>query len=127
MLARSRPVSENIADARPPEKTVRHPHGLEGPPDLVVQIVSDAFAGEDTERLPAACHRAGVEEFRLVDARGRDLLLRIHRPGPTGYQPVETDAQRHRYSTVLNCHDRLERTRNRRGRVALDLSTSEAT
>jgi len=73
------------------------------------------------------CYRAGVEEFWLVDARGRDLLFPIHRHGPTAYEPVETDAGGYQYSTVLNCHDRLDRTRNRQGRLAPDLSTSEAT
>ncbi len=98
---------------------------LEGPPDLVVEIVSDASARKDTERLPAAYYRAGVEEFWLVDARGEDLLFRIHRRGATGYEPVQSDAQGSQYSTALDCHYRLDRTRNRRGRLAFDLSATE--
>jgi len=96
---------------------------LEGPPDLVVEIVSDASARKDTERLPTAYHRAGVQEFWLVDARGRDLLFRIHRRGPAGYEPVETDTEGYQYSAVLDCHYRLTRTRNRQGRLTFDLST----
>ena len=98
---------------------------LEGPPDLIVEIISSASVRKDTERLPVAYYRAGVQEFWLVDARGQDLLFRIHRRGLAGYEPVETDTQGYQYSTVLDCHYRLDRTRNRRGRLAFDLSARE--
>jgi len=54
---------------------------LEGPPDLIVEIVSDASVRKDTEHLPAAYYRAGVAEFWLIDARSEDLLFRIHHRG----------------------------------------------
>ena len=44
---------------------------IEGPPDLIVEIVSDSSVCKDTKRLPAAYFAAGVPEFWLVDARRR--------------------------------------------------------
>ncbi len=94
---------------------------LEGPPDLIVEIVSDASVQKDTERLPAAYYRAGVTEFWLIDARGEDLLFRIHHRGPTQYEPADTDADGYQASTVMNRHYRLQRSRNPKGRVVFDL------
>ncbi len=94
---------------------------LEGPPDLVVEIVSDASVRKDTERLPAAYYQASVAEFWLIDARGEDLLFRIHGRGPTQYEPAERDADGYQRSAVLNRWYRLERGRNARGRVVFDL------
>ncbi len=94
---------------------------MEGPPDLVVDIVSDASIGKDTERLPAAYDRAGVRESWLVDARGSELLFQIHALGSTGYRPVAPDAQGFQDSAVLACAYRLERGRNRHGRLTFDL------
>ncbi len=94
---------------------------LEGPPDLIVEIVSDASVRKDTERLPAAYYRAGVSEFWLVDARGDDLLFRIHRRGPSRYEPAEPDADGYHHSDVLDRSYRLDRGRNAKGRVTFDL------
>ena len=94
---------------------------LEGPPDLIVEIVSDASIRKDTERLPGAYFRAGVGEFWLVDARGEDLLFRIHHRGPSAYEPAESDPDGYQHSTVLSRWYRLDRGRNARGRVVFDL------
>ncbi len=94
---------------------------MEGPPDLVVEIVSDASIHKDTERLPVAYDRAGVREFWLVDVRGPELCFQIHVRGSTGYQPVAPDAEGFQRSAVLNCHYRLQRGRNRHGRLTFDL------
>ena len=94
---------------------------LEGPPDLIVEIVSDASVRKDTDRLPAAYHRAGVDEFWLIDARGEDLLFRIHGRGPAEYEPAKRDADGYQRSAVLDRRYRLERGRNARGRVVFDL------
>jgi len=94
---------------------------FEGPPDLVVEIVSDASVGKDTQRLPAAYHRAGVAEFWLVDARGENLLFQLHRRGPTAYEPAPSDAEGYQYSAVLAASYRLTRTRNPSGRIAFNL------
>lgn len=98
---------------------------LEGPPDLVVEIVSDASVGKDTERLPAAYFRAGVPEFWLIDARGESLLFQIHVPGPTAYTPVLPDADAYQHSPTLALSYRLTRSRNAKGRLAFDLETKE--
>ncbi len=94
---------------------------MEGPPDLIVEIVSDASVRKDTERLPAAYDRAGVTEFWLVDSRGPDLLFQIHTRRSSGYQPVAPDAEGFQHSAVLGCAYRLERGRNRHGRLTFDL------
>jgi Uma2 family endonuclease len=98
---------------------------LEGPPDLVVEIVSDASAGKDTQRLPAAYYRTGVEEFWLVDARSDQLLFRIHHRGDAAYKPAPTDAEGYQQSHVLGCWYRLDRGRNPRGRIVFDLHAKE--
>jgi Uma2 family endonuclease len=94
---------------------------LEGPPDLIVEIVSDASVRIDTERLPAAYHRAGVTEFWLIDARREDLLFCIHHRGQSQYEPADTDADGYQYSTVLDRRYRLDRSRNPKGRIVFDL------
>jgi len=58
---------------------------LEGPPDLVVEIVSDSSVGKDTRRLPNAYYQAGVPEFWLIDARVGELFFRIHQRGLCQY------------------------------------------
>jgi len=94
---------------------------MEGPPDLIVEIVSDASVRKDTERLPAAYYRAGVTEFWLIDARGDDLLFRIHQRGQSQYEPATTDAEGYQYSNVLERRYRLIRSRNAKGRLTFDL------
>ena len=111
---RVRPVPRAGA---PPDRYVE----MEGAPDLIVEIVSDASVRKDTERLPAAYYEAGVAEFWLVDARGEELLFRIHRRGPSAYRPAEADAEGYQFSAVLDRWYRLERTRDVRGRIAFDL------
>lgn len=94
---------------------------LEGSPDLVIEIISDASVCKDTERLPAAYDRAGVGEFWLVDARGPELLFQIHTRSSAGYELVVPDAEGYQPSAVLGCLYRLERGRNRQGRLTFDL------
>ncbi len=94
---------------------------LEGHPDLIIEIVGDASIRKDTEDLPAAYYQAGVSEFWLIDARGEDLLFRVHRRGPSRYEVVETDPDGYQPSAVLSHSYRLQRSRNARGRVSFDL------
>ncbi len=95
---------------------------LEGPPDLVIEIVSDASVRKDTEDLPRGYYQAGVSEFWLTDARGADLIFRIHRRGASQFEPAETDADGYQYSDVLRRWYRLDRTRSAKGRVVFNLS-----
>jgi Uma2 family endonuclease len=94
---------------------------LEGPPDLIVEIVSDSSVAKDTRRLPTAYARAGVREFWLADARGSAVLFQIHHAGPTAYQPAAPDADGFQYSNVLERWFRLTRERSAHGRWAYDL------
>lgn len=98
---------------------------MEGAPDLVVEIVSDASVRKDTKRLPEAYYRAGVREFWLVDARGRELLFQVYARGSGGYEATVPDAEGFQSSKVLGCSYRLERGRNRHGRLTFDLLCRE--
>ena len=94
---------------------------LEGAPDLVVEIVSDNSVNKDTRRLPAAYFKAGVREFWLVDARGKEILFQIQRREDSGFEPVSLDADGFQSSVVLGCRYRLDRSRNAKGRWVYDL------
>jgi Uma2 family endonuclease len=50
---------------------------IEGTPDLVVEIVSNSSVAKDTTRLRGAYHRAGIPEYWLIDARGREVVFQI--------------------------------------------------
>ena len=77
-------------------------------PDLVVEIVSDRSVTKDTVRLPDAYWRAGVLEYWLMDARGEELLFRIHHSGPSGYVPVGVDAEGFQSSGVFDRRFRVD-------------------
>jgi len=94
---------------------------LEGTPDLVVEIVSDASVKKDTQRLPAAYHAAGIPEFWLIDARGPEVRFTIHRWEPAGYVASLT-ADGRGFSTVFGCGFTLVRSRNASGRFVYDLA-----
>lgn len=95
---------------------------LEGAPDLIVEIVSDNSTAKDTRRLPPAYYTAGVSEFWLVDARGKELLFQIHSRGETGFEPVQPDDDGFQHSSVFDCDYRLERQwRDRPPRWEYDL------
>lgn len=94
---------------------------MEGAPDLVVEIVSDASVKKDTERLPAAYHAAGIPEFWLIDARGAEVRFAIHRWEPAGYVASLT-ADGRGFSTVFGCGFALVRSRNAGGRFVYDLA-----
>jgi Uma2 family endonuclease len=94
---------------------------LEGPPDLIVEVVSDASLTKDTRRLPEAHFRAGVGEYWLVDARSGEILFQIHHRGPSSFQPAQADPEGFQPSVVLSCHYRLDGARDPRGCWTFDL------
>ncbi len=94
---------------------------IEGAADLIVEVVSDRSVVKDTQYLPPRYFRAGVREFWLVDARGEELVFRIHQGGPTAFETVVADAEGYQLSSVLGRRYRLKRRRNRRGRVTFQL------
>ncbi|MCO6456886.1 MAG: Uma2 family endonuclease [Pirellulaceae bacterium] len=97
---------------------------LEGAPDLVVEIVSDASARKDTQRLPVAYHRAGVREFWLLDARGEQLEFAIWHWAAGGYERSPIDADGCQSSVVLGRCFRLTREADARGLWRYDLQPS---
>lgn len=90
---------------------------IEGPPDLVVECVSDSSVSKDRERLLAAYHRAGVTEYWLVDARGTEAVLLLHRYAPAAYEQVSIGSDGCFPSAVLGARVRLVRLPARAGLV----------
>jgi Uma2 family endonuclease len=88
---------------------------LEGPPDLVVEVVSDASVTKDTKRLPAAYSKAGVKELWIIDARKTTLEFSIYHHGRTGLSLVPADKNGFKQSSVLRCRYRLTRKFSPRG------------
>lgn len=82
---------------------------IEGAPDLVVEVVSDASVKKDTERLPRLYAAAGIPELWLADARGPEPRLEIHRLAEAGYEQVHADAQSWTASPCLGLQVRLVR------------------
>ncbi len=94
---------------------------VEGPPDMVLEVVSDSSVAKDTKRLPKAYFAAGVREFWLVDARGKSVVFRVHARGDRGFRPAEPDAEGYQRSSVFPARFRLDARRDRRGNWAFDL------
>jgi len=98
---------------------------LDGAPDLVVEIVSDAAASKDTERLPGAYYTAGVAELWLVDARVDPLTFCIFHRGPSQVISAPLGPPGHQHSGALGCWFRLDRSRNRHGRLDYQLQAAD--
>jgi Uma2 family endonuclease len=94
---------------------------IEGPPDVAVEIVSDSSVIKDTQRLPIAYFEAGVREFWLLDARGKELIFHIHRRGKSRFEAIEPDADGFQASAVYACRFRLDRRRHAKGHYVYDL------
>ena len=88
---------------------------VEGGPDLLVEIVSDSSVKKDTERLPAAYFAAGVREYWLIDARGKELFFQIQHRGTTAFVPTTSDQEGFQRSVVLDGLCCLDRGRHQRG------------
>jgi Uma2 family endonuclease len=59
---------------------------LQGPPDLVVEILSPATRRRDQGLKRNRYERLGVEEYWLIDP-DQDVVV-VHRRGPTGFEQV---------------------------------------
>lgn len=88
---------------------------IEGPPDLVVEVVSDSTVRKDTVRLPRAYYDAGVTEFWLADGRKKDLTFAIHQRGDSQFEPATPDENGFQPSSVLGTSFRLDRIRDELG------------
>lgn len=80
---------------------------IEGGPDLVVEIVSDASVHKDTRRLPPAYYAAGVTELWIVDARDRPPMFRIFRRSHEDFAALQPQADGWVESAVLGRQVRL--------------------
>lgn len=100
---------------------------VEGPPDLIVEIVSDSSVTKDTRGLPPVYARSGVPEFWLADARGERLSFHIHRWTTSGYELADRDAAGFQTSTVFGTAFHLHRYRNPHGRWTFDLLAKQPT
>lgn len=85
---------------------------LQGPPDLIVEVVSDGSVTKDRERLPALYAAAGVPELWLVDARGAAIDFRIYDLAGSRYQEV---ARRGEWLTSPLLEREVRLTRSRAG------------
>ncbi|MDX1965284.1 MAG: Uma2 family endonuclease [Pirellulales bacterium] len=94
---------------------------LEGPPDLVVEIVSDSSEMKDTQRLPQAYFSAGVKELWIIDARHQSIKFQIFKLARRKYLESLPDESGYRHSPVLQCDFHLERKRNASGRYVYKL------
>ncbi len=99
---------------------------IEGPPDLVAEIVSDSSVRKDTRRLPPLYAAAGVPELWLIDARGEGLRFTIHRLAAGAYQPAPPDANGWIHSPLLGRRVRLTRRRTHLNRWAYELEHAPA-
>ena len=93
-----------------------------GPPDLVLEVVSNSSVQKDTVRLLHDYHQAGVREYWLVDARAEDQLeFMIGTSREQGFEKSPPRNDGYQKSNVLNASYRFERTRRPDGRWKYDL------
>lgn len=98
---------------------------IEGPPDLLVEIVSKSSVAKDTKRLPSAYFKAGVGEFWLVDARRKALSFVVHCRGQRRFVAQPSDGRGFQQSEVLQRRFRFDRQRDRRGHWRYDLHVKQ--
>jgi Uma2 family endonuclease len=88
---------------------------VEGPPELIVEIVSDSSVKKDTKSLPKAYFAAGVPEYWLVDARREELLFQINHRGTAAFEATPIDGEGFQFSEVLQRRFKLMREKIERG------------
>jgi len=94
---------------------------LEGPPELVVEVLSASSVRKDSQRLWREYYRAGIPEYWTVDARAGKLAFQIWIAGPAEYLPADIDPDRFQTSPVLQTAYRLDQTARNDGRIEYDL------
>jgi Uma2 family endonuclease len=92
-------------------KSKTHKGSLEivGPPDLVVEFVSDTSVRKDPKVLPRSYFAAGIREFWLFDCRGQHVRFDLLSRGRGGYHAAQPDGHGFRRSDVLDASFRLTR------------------
>lgn len=94
---------------------------FEGPPDLVVEVVSDSSRTKDAQRLFTAYYAAGIPEYWLVDARGAQLQFQIYNRGADGFVAVPSNAAGYQQSPALGASYRLDRSTRTTGQWDYEL------
>jgi Uma2 family endonuclease len=75
---------------------------LEGPADLVVELVSNDSVARDREDKFREYEEAGVQEYWIVDPRPGKRRIDVYRLTPEGsYQEILPDADGHYHAAVL--------------------------
>jgi len=68
-----------------PDKSGHYVHSLRGSPDWVLEIVSRSSVQKDTVKLKKLYYKAGVREYWIIDARGKEIDFQILTRGKTGF------------------------------------------
>jgi len=95
-----------------PRENGRGHEGMEGTLDWVLEIVSDSTEDRDTRLLRRAYHQAGIPEYWLIDARGKEIVFQILCWRKSGYAQVPV-RDGWRMSRVFGRQFRLTRKRDR--------------
>jgi Uma2 family endonuclease len=82
-----------------------------GAPDWVCEILSDSSVNKDTRRLFRAYHQAGVREYWLIDARGKNVTFKLFAWTPDRFQESEA-RDGWFFSPVFQREFQLDRARN---------------
>ena len=99
---------------------------IDGPPDVVVEVVSDSSVHKDTQRLPPIYARAGVPELWIAHTRDGEMRFAIHALQDSEYNPVERDAAGWFRSARLGVFVRLQRRKTAVGTWRYTLEHREA-
>lgn len=75
------PVQPDLLVVLPESQTRVERRGVEGPPDLAIEVVSPSNRGRDLLLKRALYERAGVREYWLVDPGARSLEILRHEAG----------------------------------------------
>jgi Uma2 family endonuclease len=97
---------------------------LVGTPDWVLEVVSRSSVVKDTRQLRQAYHQAGIPEYWLVDALGKQISFQILQRRRSGYVAVSSRAGWRR-SAVFGCEFQLTRKRDSAGIWQYDLAIRE--
>jgi Uma2 family endonuclease len=115
---------ETLSSGRltPPQDRPQDGNHIEmvGAPDWVCEILSDSSIDKDTRQLMQAYHKAGVREYWLIDARGKNIKFKILIWEPEKFNQVEPRDGWHA-SLVFGREFQLTRSRNQIGRWDYEL------
>jgi Uma2 family endonuclease len=92
-----------------------------GTPDMALEILSDSSVRKDKVRLKRAYERAGIPEYWLVDARGKEISFEILILERGAYR-ASAPTRQAQTSRVFGATFELRRARNRLGRFTYTLA-----